>query len=107
MREASLMANSTFVVADCRARKNVLVTQSAKRARDAMRPGLRIEVWNSGRLVEKIYYKELYFMAEYCIAEKEYHRQKQRNHEMRNERRRSNGKPESESGGVATYQRQT
>ena len=81
-------AYNSFVVADCRAKKNVLVTQSAKKARDAMRPGLRIEVWNSGRLVEKIYHKDLIFMSEYCIAEKEYHRQKQRNHEMRNERRR-------------------
>jgi len=84
-------AYNSFVVADCKQRKNVLVTQSAKKARDAMRPGLRIEVWNSGYKVETIYYKDIIFMSEYCIAEKEYIRQKQHNHEMRNERRRWHG----------------
>lgn len=84
-------ACNSFVAVDCKKRKTVFVTQSARKARSALAPGLRIEVWNSGSKVETIYYKSIEFMTEYCLAEKEYIRQKQHNHEMRNERRRCHG----------------
>lgn len=84
-------AYNSFVVVDCKKRKTVFVTQSARKAREALTPGFRIEVWNSGYKVETIYYKDIIFMSEYCIAEKEYIKQKQHNHEMRNERRRCHG----------------
>lgn len=88
-------AYNSFVVVDCKSRRNVLCTQSARKATDALEKGRRIEVWNSGSIVERIYSGQRHEMTPYIDAEREYIGQKQKRHEERNERRRAYGsKPE-------------
>lgn len=70
---------NTFCVVDCRSGKILLVTSSARKARDMLRTGRRIEVWNCNERVDRIYnsMKEKHPMQPYVNAEKEYHRIKQ------------------------------
>lgn len=86
------MANyNTFLVVDCKTRKPVLVTSSARKANDWLKTGFRIEVWNENTIVEKIRQadrrKEAEPMKPYIDAEREYIRQKQAKAEARNQRR--------------------
>lgn len=81
-------AYNSFVVVRCAGNKNVLVTQSAKKALALLEKGRRIEVWNCGSLVENIYFYEEGLMGPYIEAEREHIGAKQKRHEMRNERRR-------------------
>ena len=83
------MANyNTFLVVDCRTRKPVLVTSSARKANAWLRTGFRIEVWNENTIVEKIRQadrrKEAEPMQPYIDAEREYIRAKQAKAERRN-----------------------
>lgn len=75
---------NTFLVMDCKARKPVLVTSSARKATDALKPGYRVEVWNGNELVTRIYAKNRAEMRSYVSAEKEYHAQKQARREHYN-----------------------
>ena len=70
---------NTFVVMDCRLRKPVLVTSSARKARGLLEKGIRVEVWNGNALVERIYAagKEQNPMRPYVDAEREYIARKQ------------------------------
>lgn len=86
------MANyNTFLVVDCKTRKPILNTSSARKARKELRTGVRVEVWNNNTLVERIYEadkrKEADPLAPYVEAEREYIRQKQAKAEARNRRR--------------------
>ena len=86
------MANyNTFLVVDCKTRKPILTTSSARKARKELRTGVRIEVWNNNNIVEKIYEsdkrKEADPLAPYVEAEREYIRQKQAKAEARNRKR--------------------
>ena len=47
----NIMPN-VFVVYDCKKRKNVLITQSARKANKSLRVGIKIEVWNENGFVE-------------------------------------------------------
>ena len=94
------MANyNTFVVVDCKSKKSILTTSSARKANSCLQTGFRVEVWNNNCLVEKIYErdkkKEQNPMGPYIEMEKEYHRQKQKRAEHRNRKRRKrlNGTP--------------
>ena len=94
------MANyNTFVVVDCKSRKSILTTSSARKASACLRTGVRVEVWNSNNLVETIYErdknKENSPLGPYIELEKEYHRKKQMAAERRNMKRRMrlNGAP--------------
>ena len=50
------MANyNTFLVVDCYTRKSVLVTSSARKAKEYLVKGVRVEVWNNNQMVETIY----------------------------------------------------
>lgn len=50
------MANyNTFVVIDCKKRKPILVTSSARKANGYLTTGIRIEVWNNNEKLETIY----------------------------------------------------
>lgn len=87
------MANyNTFVVVDCKSRRPVLITSSARKARKEMQSGIRIEVWNNNVLVERIYesdrQRERDPLLPYVEAEREYIRQKQARAEARNRCRR-------------------
>ena len=86
------MANyNTFLVVDCKTRKPVLVTSSARKANEKLRTGLRIEVWNENIIVQTIYQEDrkqgVEPMQPYIAAEKEYIRQKQARAEAKNRRR--------------------
>lgn len=86
------MANyNTFVVVDCKSRNILLVTSSAKLANSHLKKGIRIEVWNWNRRVEKIYEhtkrRERHPMGPYIDLEKENIRRKQARAEQRNLRK--------------------
>ena len=78
---------NSFIVVDCKKRKTVMVTNSARKTWPLLQKGFRVEVWNSGCIVEKIYSNEKQFLYTYVSMEKEYIGQKQRNHEERNKKR--------------------
>ena len=86
------MANyNTFLVVDCKTRKPIITTSSARKARKELRTGVRVEVWNNNTLVERIYEadkrKEADPLAPYVALEREYIRQKQAKAEARNRAR--------------------
>ena len=50
------MANyNTFLVVDCKTRKPILTTSSARKASRELKSGVRVEVWNNNNLIERIY----------------------------------------------------
>ena len=86
------MANyNTFLVVDCKTRKPILTTSSARKASKELKTGVRIEVWNNNNLVERIYEadkkNESNPLAPYIQAEREYIGRKQAAAEQRNKRR--------------------
>lgn len=68
---------NTFAVIDCKSRKNVLVTSSARLAYARLKTGYRIDVWNNNSMKCSIYAKNRREMCEYIEAERLYHQQKQ------------------------------
>lgn len=56
---------NTFVVIDCKDRKNVLVTNSARKAKDKFYVGAKIEVWNNGIRIETIYLSTIAKICKY------------------------------------------
>lgn len=90
-------AYNSFVVVECKTRTNVLCTQSARKALAALEKGRKIEVWNSGSLVESVYSTEGEMFQPYVEAEKAYIAEKQKRATERNERRRFYGE-EAQSG---------
>ena len=87
------MANyNTFVVVDCKSRKSILITSSARKANRHLATGFRIEVWNNNNCIETIYERdrkqEQSPLAPYIEREREYIREKQQRAEARNKRRR-------------------
>lgn len=81
------MAN-IFVVVSCKKRKVVCSTLSARRARDFLKTGFKIEVWTDNCLYETIYSKNSDLIKYYIALEKEYIGRKQKAAEERNKRRR-------------------
>lgn len=91
------MANyNTFVVVNCKTRKPIVTTSSARKAYKELQTGIRVEVWNNNVLIEKIYEsdktREGNPMKPYIDMEKEYIRKKQEMAEKRNKRRKSSGR---------------
>ena len=88
------MANyNTFIVIDCKTRKPILTTSSARKARKGLRTGFRIEVWNNNTIIEKIYESDKRNkqdpLAPYVAIEREYIARKQAQAEERNRRRKA------------------
>ena len=81
----------SFVVVDCKMRRIVYVTQSARAAWAMMEKGRRLEVWQNGENMARLYFEDWVRFKRYIEAEREYIAKKQRRHEIRNERRRLNG----------------
>lgn len=86
------MANyNTFLVVDCKTRRPILTTSSARKARKELRVGVRIEVWSNNTLIERIYdsdkRRESDPLSPYVALEREYIKQKQAKAEERNCRR--------------------
>ena len=83
------MANyNTFMVVDCKSRKSILTTSSARKSNRLLQTGFRIDVWNNNEKVETIYAKDRTPMKPYIEAEREYIRQKQARAEERNKGKR-------------------
>ena len=82
------MANyNTFVVVDCKKRKELLTTSSARKAAGMLGVGVRIDVWNNNTKIETIYIKDKERITPYIAAEKQYIRNKQEAARVRNQRR--------------------
>lgn len=80
---------NTFVVQETKGGRAVMVTSSARKVKQMLRPGLRVEVWNENAHTETIYTRTSRKLDAYTAAEKEYIRQKQQAAEERNRRRRA------------------
>ena len=52
------MDSIAFSIYDCNKRKVVLVTHSAKRAKECLSKGFKVEVWNGQRLLQTLYKKD-------------------------------------------------
>lgn len=87
---------NTFVVSECKTNRVLLVTSSARKARNEFRTGRRIEVWSCNRKVKRVTVrcKERHPLQLYLDAEREFIGMKQHRAEERNKRRagRPNGK---------------
>lgn len=82
------MANyNTFLVTSTKG-KSLLVTSSARKARQQLQTGVRVEVWNANAKVETIYTKTRAALDRYVTAERDYIRAKQEAAERRNMKRR-------------------
>lgn len=75
---------NTFVIADCKTGRCILVTSSARKARTELCKGKRVEVWNSNEKVEVIYDRIKHELQPYIEAERDYLREKQNSAEQRN-----------------------
>ena len=78
---------NTFTVVDCKTKKALLTTSSARKAGAELVKGKRIDVWNQNEKVNVVYDKTHEKMKPYISAEKEYIRAKQAAAEERNARR--------------------
>ena len=83
------MANyNTFVVYNCKKRHVILVTSSARKAKQDLCVGVKVEVWNENSHIETIYSKKAKDFDKYIVLEKQYIAKKQANAERRNEQKR-------------------
>ena len=83
-----MAAYNTFLVVDCRSRRPVLVTSSARKAVRALETGRRVEVWCENELVRTVYAKTKKELYEYTEAERQYIRAKQERATAARQRRR-------------------
>ena len=67
----------------------LLVTSSARKARNLLQTGVRVEVWSANTKVETIYHRTIHRMGKYVTAEREYIRTRQAAAERRNKTRRA------------------
>lgn len=79
---------NTFVVCDCRKHKNILVTSSARKAKEKLCTGIKVEVWNGNTHIETIYSRKAKDIYKYIELEKRYIAKKQANAQIRNDQRR-------------------
>ena len=83
------MANyNTFIAQETKGGKTMLVTSSARKVKQLLSPGIRIEVWSENRKTEIIYTKTCRLLDKYVEAERQYIREKQAKAEKRNKARR-------------------
>ena len=78
---------NTFVVYNCKKRKNILITQSARKAKYQLCTGIKIEVWSGNELIETIYARKSNSMNKYITMQKQHIREKQTKAEEKNQRR--------------------
>lgn len=81
---------NTFAVCDCKSRKPILITSSARKAYSLLEVGKRVDVWNKNTKVETIYghgqYKKR--LLPYIELEKAYIKERQERATARNAQRR-------------------
>lgn len=80
------MAN-VFVVIDCKQRKTMLVTLSARKAKSVLGKGLKVEIWIDNIHFDTVYSKQIDKFIPFVLQEKQYIGRKQRRAEERNKRR--------------------
>lgn len=80
-----------FVIYDCKKRKNILITPSARKAKNELHTGIKIEVWCDNIYVETIYARASNNLSKYISLQKQYIGKKQAKAEQRNKRRRNHG----------------
>lgn len=78
-----------FVVYDCVKRKPVLVTSSARKAKQALHKGIRVDVWNMEENMARIYSQDNFLLDKYITLEKQYIARKQEYATKRNKRRKN------------------
>ena len=79
---------NTFLVLETKG-VPLLVTSSARKARNLLQTGVRVEVWSGNVKIETIYDRTRHLMGKYVTAEREYIRAKQAAAERRNKTRRA------------------
>lgn len=80
------MANA-FVVIDCKQRKTVLATLSARKAQSVLRKGLKVEIWIDNIHFDTVYSKQVEKLKPFTLQEKQWIGKKQKRAEERNKRR--------------------
>ena len=80
---------NTFVVQRTNSGQAVLVTSSARKAKQALAVGFRVEVWSENQKQETIHTRTVKELNKYITAEREYIRNKQAKAEARNKARRA------------------
>ena len=78
---------NTFVVVDCKQRKIVLATPSARKAKSVLRKGLKAEIWIDNIYFDTVYSKQMDKFKPFTLQEKQYIERKQKKAEERNKRR--------------------
>lgn len=80
---------NTFVLIGTKSRRVLLVTSSARKARDGMVDRVKCEIWNENERVQTIYCKDgLNPFLPFVADEKNYIREKQAERERKNRLRR-------------------
>ena len=83
------MANyNTFIAQETKGGKTMLLTSSARKVKQLLAPGVRIEVWSANQKTETIYTKTSALLEKYIEDERQYIREKQAKAEKRNQARR-------------------
>lgn len=80
---------NTFVVQKTNNGQAVLVTSSARKVKQMLTVGLRVEVWNENQKQEVIHTRTAKKLDKYVTAERDYIRTKQARAEARNKARRA------------------
>lgn len=80
---------NTFVVQKTNNGQTVLVTSSARKVKQMLTTGLRVEVWSANQKTETVYTRTATKLNKYITAEREYIRNKQAQAEARNKARRA------------------
>lgn len=80
---------NTFVVQKTNSGQAVLVTSSARKARQSLSVGFRVEVWSENQKQETIHTRTAKKLDKYITAERDYIRGKQARAEARNKARRA------------------
>lgn len=78
---------NTFHLYDCKARKTILITSSARKCLRELCVGKRIDIWNGNTKTDTVYDRTKDKMRPYVKAEKDYIRKKQKAQTLRNARR--------------------
>lgn len=78
---------NTFVVLETKHNKVELVTSSARKASQLLRPGKRVEVWSRNEKTDTIYTRTRKKVEPYIAAERDYIRKKQEAATKRNRRK--------------------
>jgi hypothetical protein len=83
-----MAAYNTFNLVDTKTRRTIITTSSARKCKRMFQAGMRIDVWSSNKLIEKIYNKNINNLYKYIQLEKQYIGEKQRIAHEKKERRR-------------------